>query len=95
MSDSAGVGIGAIIGAFVPIVFIIAVVLLVVAVVVRRTSRGPSLPAAVNMSGDGRYWWDGNAWQDAELTIPPHAPLSPDGAYWWDGRAWRPVPRKQ
>ncbi len=34
------------------------------------------------ISDDGRFWWDGAAWQ----------PLySPDGAHRWDGRRWVPV----
>jgi streptogramin lyase len=44
------------------------------------------------LSPDGRYWWDGRTWVDAEVRIPPRAKRSPDGAYWWDGQSWRAVP---
>ncbi len=47
----------------------------------------------VQMSPDGNYWWDGQAWQDAAQVAPPHSQRSSDGAYWWDGRTWRPVPQ--
>ena len=46
----------------------------------------------VQLSPDGRYWWDGTAWQDSQLVPPSSAPRSPDGAAWWDGTAWRPLP---
>jgi hypothetical protein len=36
-------------------------------------------PDAAQISPDGRFWWDGQAWQ----------PLySPDGMWRWSGRAW-------
>lgn len=34
------------------------------------------------ISDDGRYWWDGAAWQPL---------FSPDGRHRWDGRQWVPV----
>lgn len=34
------------------------------------------------LSADGRWWWDGQAWQPA---------LSPDGRYRWSGAAWLPA----
>ncbi len=49
-------------------------------------------PVEVQMSPDGNYWWDGQAWRDASQEAPSHAQRSPDGAYWWDGRTWRAVP---
>jgi hypothetical protein len=33
-------------------------------------------------SPDGRYWWDGQAWQPA---------ISPDGRLRWTGTAWVPI----
>lgn len=46
---------------------------------------------AVQMSPDGYYWWDGQAWREASKEAPPKAQRSSDGAYWWDGRMWRPA----
>ena len=57
-------------------------------VVMIRLAAQPGLP---KLSPDGRYWWDGAAWQDAERTAPPHAPRTPDGTMWWDGTRWRPL----
>lgn len=51
-------------------------------------------PAGVQMSDDGRYWWDGQTWRDADHEAPPSAQRSSDGALWWDGRNWRPVPQQ-
>ncbi len=44
------------------------------------------------LSPDGHYWWDGTAWQDCALAIPPSARRSDDGWWWWDGDKWRPRP---
>jgi len=52
-------------------------------------------PGALQMSPDGGWWWDGQAWRDAAHEVPPTAQRSPDGGFWWDGRAWRPVPQMQ
>lgn len=49
-------------------------------------------PTIGNLAGDGRHWWDGHAWQDIAVRIPPGAQISPDGAHWWDGTGWRPLP---
>lgn len=49
-------------------------------------------PLSLQMSADGNYWWDGEAWRDAAQEVPPTAQRSVDGHYWWDGRTWRPVP---
>lgn len=46
---------------------------------------------AVQMSPDGNYWWDGQAWKDAAAEAPPGAQRSSDGTLWWDGRNWRPL----
>jgi hypothetical protein len=49
-------------------------------------------PAAAHLSDDRRYWWDGQAWQNTAVRIPPWAPISPEGTQWWDGAACRPMP---
>src|SRR5207245_355020 len=69
----------------------------------RRGSMTPAMVAApgamgsppaggVQMSTDGKYWWDGQNWRDAATETPPSAQRSSDGALWWDGQNWRPVP---
>jgi len=62
----------------------------------RRSPRRPSPPApgwaAVQLSPDGRFWWDGQAWKDSRHEAPPFAQRSNDGLYWWDGLKWRTVP---
>jgi len=95
-SSSAGVDAGGLTGH----IAFIALVLFVLGVVLRlflRSRRAPAVAsagtaAALNLSPDGRYWWDGHSWKDAEHEVPPTAQRSGDGRYWWDGRAWRPVP---
>ena len=80
-------------------VFIGAVLLAVIGVVatlVVRSRRRPALAgagplASLTLSPDGKYWWDGLAWKDANLEVPPTAQRSGDGQFWWDGNAWRPV----
>ena len=79
------------------VVFLAGVVLLVVGLVRRRQGR-PVMHAfadagSVQMSPDGYYWWDGQAWKDASLEVPSAARRSEDGYYWWDGRVWRPLPQ--
>ena len=54
----------------------------------------PMAPAGVQMSEDGRFWWDGQSWKDVEQEAPPSAQRSSDGSYWWDGGNWRPVPQR-
>jgi hypothetical protein len=60
------------------------------------TPAAAAAPAAAvsgpHMSADGRYWWDGTVWRDAEHHMPPGAMRSADGYYWWDGRSWRTAP---
>ncbi len=53
----------------------------------------PAVSGAVQLSPDGNYWWDGQAWRDAATEVPPSAQRSSDGGFWWDGRTWRPVPQ--
>ena len=61
-----------------------------------RANTSQELPSSterpVLMSPDGKAWWDGNAWQDADLRVPPEAVRSPDGTQWWDTARWRPLP---
>jgi hypothetical protein len=74
------------------IAIIVGVILFVVGMV-RRSRRRPAIAVgALQLSPDGRYWWDGQAWKDSQLEIPATAQKSADGQLWWDGRAWRPVP---
>jgi len=84
---------------------IVAILLVALAAFIVRRSRraapsmaqaavpGMGAPAAIQMSPDGRFWWDGQAWKDTEHEIPANAQRSGDGQSWWDGRGWRPVPR--
>lgn len=58
--------------------------------VVELRVGGPEL--RLTFSDDGRWWWDGQSWQDAEVVVPPGVRRSDDGAYWWDGTRWRSVP---
>ena len=75
-----------------------AVVVVLVAVALVLVVRGGRKPApnpaaaAIQMSPDGSYWWDGMAWRDASLSAPPGAQRSADGHYWWDGTKWRTAP---
>lgn len=78
-----------------------AVILAVVAVVIRsrrRTAINAALPPvralSFQLSPDGKFWWDGQAWKDLEHEVPPTAQRSADGTLWWDGRTWRPVPQQ-
>lgn len=63
------------------------------AVMPMGTYAPPPMSAPVQMSPDGNFWWDGQAWQDVTLHAPPGAQRSTDGSLWWDGRTWRPVPQ--
>ena len=67
---------------------------LVVVLVIQRRRRRPAATgagASIQMSADGHYWWDGQAWRDATTSAPPGAQRSADGHYWWDGTKWRPI----
>jgi len=83
-------------------------VLGVIVFVVRGIRRGRRMAVAstharqvmagsgdVQMSPDGNFWWDGQAWKDAAHEAPPFAQRSNDGSLWWDGRTWRPIPQGQ
>src|SRR5205823_5230728 len=61
----------------------------------RRDTAFAFMPmlGTIQMSPDGNYWWDGQAWRDASREAPPAALRSLDGYYWWDGRTWRTVPQ--
>jgi hypothetical protein len=91
-----GIAIGLIVG----LVIFLAVVAIGVTMMRRQGRMTPAMAGAtgtggaagVQMSGDGKYWWDGQAWRDAGSEAPPSAQRSADGALWWDGQTWRPVP---
>jgi hypothetical protein len=76
----------------IPVLFVIVVVAVIAIARSRRRTVAPVMQAAgVQMSPDGNYWWDGQAWRDASREAPPFAQRSSDGTLWWDGRNWRPV----
>ena len=86
----------------VPLIVIVAVAAIGFAIMRnrRRSVMSPAMAGApagvaggVQMSNDGNYWWDGQAWRDASREVPPSAQRSGDGAMWWDGQNWRPVPQ--
>jgi len=110
-SNNASFGVGAVVGALIPIVLVLAIIAVVVGVIRRRrrqpamamgtyappsmSSPSMSAPGEVQMSPDGNFWWDGQAWKDAAHEAPPFAQRSSDGSLWWDGRTWRSVPQGQ
>ena len=79
-------------------ILLVLVLAVVTVVVLLSRQRHPAVVAVATvaggpqMSADGRYWWDGQAWRDTAKEIPPDAMRSADGFYWWDTRTWRPVP---
>ena len=82
-------------GAYAALAVAVAVAAVLVFLVISRRRRKRSGVAAlgdVQMSPDGTYWWDGQAWRDAAKEAPPAALRSADGFYWWDGRMWRLMP---
>jgi hypothetical protein len=91
--------LGRVMGYVLLAVLVLGVVLLAVGLVLRSRRRAqpafavavPAAAPAVQMSGDGQFWWDGASWRNAEQEVPPTAQRSGDGRFWWDGRAWRPV----
>jgi hypothetical protein len=64
-----------------------------VAAAIPTATSAMATPANIQMSADGRFWWDGQGWKDTEVEVPPNVQRSADGGQWWDGRGWRPVPR--
>jgi hypothetical protein len=69
----------------------IAVLIVMGVTLVKRWAA--SRPAAILLTSDGRYWWDGQFWRDSQLEVPQTAKRSADGLTWWDGNQWRPVPQ--
>ena len=52
----------------------------------------PPPPTMPTMSPDRQFWWDGRAWQNAAISVPPGVTYSADGREWWDGTEWRMAP---
>lgn len=102
-TNSAAFQAGTLFGILLPILVVVGIIGVVVGVVRRRqrpaaiagTYAPPPMSGAVQMSTDGNFWWDGQAWRDANHEAPPFAQRSSDGSLWWDGRTWRPVPQTQ
>ena len=95
-SSTVAFNVGSLLGGGIVLVLLAGLVLFVVGLARRsrrQTSFAGSVPGAgVQMSPDGRYWWDGQSWRDAQVQVPPSAQRSADGHFWWDGKQWRPVP---
>jgi hypothetical protein len=105
--ENATHGVAYSVGLFIVPLIVIVLVIALVAFLFRRRRAAPAMmpaavaaavpgmgaPASIQMSPDGKYWWDGQGWKDTEQVIPPNAQRSGDGQSWWDGRGWRPVPR--
>jgi hypothetical protein len=103
-SELRSIGAG-LIGAFVVVgltIMAVGAAVAVLIVLLARRRREPAFagmysspsipPATAHMSDDRRHWWDGLAWQDTAIRIPPWAQLSADGTQWWDGVTWRRMP---
>ena len=98
MAEYQSIGYGIILGGAGFLIVLAALIVGIVLLVRRR----PAVPASaatyppgatgVQFSPDGTHWWNGQAWQDATLNVPPGSARSPDGGYWWDGARWRPMP---
>jgi hypothetical protein len=97
--DTASQGAAFAVGGLMGDVLILAVLIGLIGVVValvrrsrpRSNARDGGTWSAVEVSPDGGYWWDGQAWRDATREVPASAQRSADGHFWWDGRQWRPV----
>jgi hypothetical protein len=94
-SQDTASALGGLIGDVLILALVVGLIGLVVALV-RRSRPRPTAPdggtwSAVQLSPDGGYWWDGQAWRDAAHEVPATAQRSADGHFWWDGRQWRPV----
>jgi hypothetical protein len=85
----AGIAIIAIAGA---VVLFAAVLLAVLLISRRRRGGAAAAQGSLQMSADGNYWWDGQAWRNASEVAPLTAERSHDGHYWWDGARWRQMP---
>lgn len=48
------------------------------------------------LSPDGKWRWDGQAWQPVDVATPQSQPAQPrisdDGKFYWDGARWVPMP---
>jgi hypothetical protein len=73
---------------FAVVLVVVAGLIVVFVTLVRRSKEPPAIP----LTSDGRYWFDGQFWRDAQVEAPPAARRSPDGRFWWDGAQWRPMP---
>jgi hypothetical protein len=94
-SQDTATALGGLIGDVLILAVVVGLIVAVVALV-RRSRPRPTAPdggnwSAVQLSPDGGYWWDGQAWRDATHEVPPTAQRSADLRFWWDGRQWRPV----
>ena len=90
-------GLGPLIGDLLLVAFLFSLGILIFAGI-RRSVRRSAIPpvdagAAVQLSPDGNYWWDGKRWRDSSREAPAWARMSSDRKLWWDGRHWRPVPK--
>lgn len=92
-ADSSTDGTAFAFGGFVGVVLVLALIAGLIVLVVTRVRRwAASGTAAIHLTSDGRYWWDGHFWRDSQVEVPPSARRSADGRSWWDGHQWRPVP---
>ena len=44
------------------------------------------------VSPDGKWIWDGSAWQPNEPSPAAQPRVSDDGRFYWDGARWAPMP---
>jgi hypothetical protein len=94
-SQGTAIALGGVIGVVLILALVVGLIVAAMALV-RRSRPRPTAPdggtwSAVQLSPDGGYWWDGQAWRDATHEVPATAQRSADGRFWWDGRQWRPV----
>ena len=47
------------------------------------TTQATTMNTGPQMSQDGGFWWDGQAWRDATREVPPDALRSADGNWVW------------